>query len=169
MNALKHAQASDFWIIVRGDEEFLELQLRDNGVGFDSSLPGPEGHFGMTMMRERAQDRWWDVRGLQRPGSGDDDHGSVPDLAAPTGTVSGARRYRAGMPIRLRGMLPPVHQESASRRPRFSRNRPRVTVKHHHAIPPYSSTSPIESTTPNGGPTGITSASGRSTSASVIR
>ena len=55
MNALKHAQASDFWITVRGDEEFLELQLRDNGVGFDSSLPGPEGHFGMTMMRERAQ------------------------------------------------------------------------------------------------------------------
>ncbi|MEP6973809.1 MAG: sensor histidine kinase [Actinomycetota bacterium] len=55
MNALKHAQASDFWIIVRGDEEFLELQLRDNGMGFDTTLPGPEGHFGMAMMRERAQ------------------------------------------------------------------------------------------------------------------
>ena len=55
LNALKHAQASDFWITVRRDEEFLELQLRDNGVGFDSSLPGPEGHFGMTMMRERAK------------------------------------------------------------------------------------------------------------------
>jgi signal transduction histidine kinase len=55
LNALKHAEASDFWIIVQGDEEFLELQLRDNGVGFDSSLPGPEGHFGMTMMRERAK------------------------------------------------------------------------------------------------------------------
>ena len=92
MNALKHAQASDFWITVRGDEEFLELQLRDNGVGFDSSLPGPEGHFGMTMMRERAQDRWRDVRGLQRPRSGDDDHGPIPNLAAPTGTVSGALR-----------------------------------------------------------------------------
>jgi signal transduction histidine kinase len=55
MNALKHAQASDFWIIVRGDDEFLELQLRDNGVGFDTSMAGPEGHFGMTMMRERAK------------------------------------------------------------------------------------------------------------------
>ena len=31
------------------------MQLRDNGVGFDSSLPKPEGHFGMTMMRERAK------------------------------------------------------------------------------------------------------------------
>ena len=55
MNALKHAQAADFWITVRGDDEFLELQLRDNGVGFDTMLPGPEGHFGMAMMRERAQ------------------------------------------------------------------------------------------------------------------
>jgi signal transduction histidine kinase len=54
MNALKHARATDFWITVRGDEEFLELQLRDNGAGFDTSLPGPEGHFGMAMMRERA-------------------------------------------------------------------------------------------------------------------
>ena len=40
-----------------------------------------------------------------------------------------------------------------------------MTAKHHHAIPPYSSTSPIESTTPNGAGTGITSASGCSTSA----
>ena len=55
MNALKHAQATDFWIAVRGDDEFLELELRDNGVGFDTAMPGPEGHFGMTMMRERAQ------------------------------------------------------------------------------------------------------------------
>ena len=44
-----------FSITVRGDEEFLELQLRDNGVGFDSSLPGPEGRFGMTMMREQSE------------------------------------------------------------------------------------------------------------------
>ena len=55
MNALKHAQASDMWIAVRESGEFIELELRDNGVGFDSSAPGPEGHFGMAMMRERAQ------------------------------------------------------------------------------------------------------------------
>jgi signal transduction histidine kinase len=55
MNALKHADATDMWVAVRGDDEFLELQLRDNGAGFDTSAPGPEGHFGMAMMRERAQ------------------------------------------------------------------------------------------------------------------
>jgi signal transduction histidine kinase len=55
MNALNHARATDMWIAVSGDDEFLELQLRDNGAGFDTSAPGPEGHFGMAMMRERAQ------------------------------------------------------------------------------------------------------------------
>jgi hypothetical protein len=35
-----------------------------------------------------------------------------------------------------------------------------VTVKHHHAIPAYNSTSPSDITTPNGGGTGITSANG---------
>ncbi|MDP9330253.1 MAG: sensor histidine kinase [Actinomycetota bacterium] len=55
MNALKHAQATDVWITVREVDGQIELQLRDNGVGFDTGLPGPEGHFGMVMMRERAQ------------------------------------------------------------------------------------------------------------------
>lgn len=55
MNALKHAQARDMWIAVREEGGDIVLTLRDNGVGFDSSAPGPEGHFGMAMMRERAQ------------------------------------------------------------------------------------------------------------------
>jgi signal transduction histidine kinase len=55
MNALKHAQARDMWISVREDGGDIVLTLRDNGVGFDASAPGPEGHFGMAMMRERAQ------------------------------------------------------------------------------------------------------------------
>ena len=55
MNALKHARATDMWITVRESGEFIELQLRDNGAGFDADAPGPEGHFGMAMMRERAQ------------------------------------------------------------------------------------------------------------------
>ncbi|MGH2596436.1 MAG: sensor histidine kinase [Actinomycetota bacterium] len=70
MNALKHAQAADFWITVRGDDEFLELQLRDNGVGFDTALPGPEGHFGMAMMRERAQVGGGSSEVLSVPGQG---------------------------------------------------------------------------------------------------
>jgi signal transduction histidine kinase len=55
MNALKHAQPRDVWIAVREEGNDIVLVLRDNGVGFDTSAPGPEGHFGMAMMRERAQ------------------------------------------------------------------------------------------------------------------
>lgn len=55
MNALKHANASDMWIAVTEDADDIVLELRDNGVGFDPEAPGPEGHFGMAMMRERAK------------------------------------------------------------------------------------------------------------------
>ena len=55
MNALKHAQPRDMWIAVREVDDDIVLSLKDNGVGFDTSAPGPEGHFGMAMMRERAQ------------------------------------------------------------------------------------------------------------------
>jgi signal transduction histidine kinase len=55
MNALKHADPSDVWIAVTEADEQIVLQLRDNGTGFDTTAPGPEGHFGMAMMRERAK------------------------------------------------------------------------------------------------------------------
>ena len=55
MNALKHANASEVSITVAERDETIELELRDDGVGFDMFAPGPEGHFGMAMMRERAK------------------------------------------------------------------------------------------------------------------
>jgi signal transduction histidine kinase len=55
MNALKHAHATDMWMAVREEDDQIVLELSDNGVGFDTSAPGPEGHFGMAMMRERAK------------------------------------------------------------------------------------------------------------------
>jgi signal transduction histidine kinase len=57
MNSLKHAKASNIWVAVeqKGEEgDEVEMTLRDDGVGFDVEAPGPEGHYGMTMMRERA-------------------------------------------------------------------------------------------------------------------
>jgi signal transduction histidine kinase len=54
MNALKHADATNVWLTVRREGDSVELVLRDDGTGFDSDAPLPEGHFGLTMMRERA-------------------------------------------------------------------------------------------------------------------
>ena len=56
MNALKHAEASRIWITLHeiegGDD--VELQIRDDGKGFDTEATPPEGHFGSVMMKERA-------------------------------------------------------------------------------------------------------------------
>jgi signal transduction histidine kinase len=54
MNALKHAKASNIWVAVEQQGDEVEMTLRDDGVGFDVEAPAPEGHYGMTMMRERA-------------------------------------------------------------------------------------------------------------------
>jgi signal transduction histidine kinase len=55
MNALKHADATNMWVTVQQDSENIQLVLRDDGKGFDADAPGPEGHFGLAMMRERAR------------------------------------------------------------------------------------------------------------------
>jgi signal transduction histidine kinase len=54
MNSLKHANAGNMWLIVKQKGGEVELDLRDDGVGFDDQAPPPEGHYGLTMMRERA-------------------------------------------------------------------------------------------------------------------
>jgi signal transduction histidine kinase len=70
MNALKHARASDMWITVQEKDRSVVLELRDNGVGFDTTAPGPEGHFGMAMMRERAQVGGGTIDVASAPGEG---------------------------------------------------------------------------------------------------
>jgi signal transduction histidine kinase len=54
MNALKHAEASTIRISLEEIEDGVKLQIVDDGKGFDTSAPPPEGHFGSVMMRERA-------------------------------------------------------------------------------------------------------------------
>src|SRR4029450_8138954 len=47
-------KASNIWVAVEQKGDEVGMPLRDAGVGFDGEAPGPEGHYGMTMMRERA-------------------------------------------------------------------------------------------------------------------
>jgi len=55
MNALKHADPTEVSVTVAQEGEDIVLRLQDNGNGFDAAAPGPEGHYGMAMMRERAK------------------------------------------------------------------------------------------------------------------
>jgi signal transduction histidine kinase len=93
LNSLKHAQASDFWIGVHEQKESIVLELRDNGVGFDTDAPGPEGHFGMAMMRERAQVGGGTFEVKSAPGEGTTITVSFPSSLlqgeVPSGSVTG--------------------------------------------------------------------------------
>jgi signal transduction histidine kinase len=55
MNAIKHAEASSISISLEPTEEGARLRVADDGMGFDVEAGEPEGHYGLTMMKERAQ------------------------------------------------------------------------------------------------------------------
>jgi signal transduction histidine kinase len=55
MNAVKHARADHVHISLQQGEDGVQLEVRDDGRGFDTEAKQIEGHFGMVMMRERAQ------------------------------------------------------------------------------------------------------------------
>jgi PAS domain S-box-containing protein len=54
-NIAKHAKASQVEINVSYLPAGLKLNIHDNGCGFDSSQSPPSGHYGLGMMRERAE------------------------------------------------------------------------------------------------------------------
>jgi signal transduction histidine kinase len=70
MNALKHAQATNVWVTMKPLGDQAQLVLRDDGVGFDVEVPAPEGHYGLTMMRERAVVAGGTIEFTSRPGEG---------------------------------------------------------------------------------------------------
>ncbi|HJR79882.1 MAG TPA: PAS domain S-box protein [Anaerolineales bacterium] len=54
-NIAKHAKASRVEIDVRHEPGTLELYIRDDGRGFDTAEQTPPGHYGLSMMHERAE------------------------------------------------------------------------------------------------------------------
>jgi PAS domain S-box-containing protein len=54
-NIAKHAGASQVDIDLQHEANAIELNIRDNGCGFDPGQPPPAGHYGLSMMRERAE------------------------------------------------------------------------------------------------------------------
>jgi signal transduction histidine kinase len=57
-NALRHAHATRIEVEMRYDDEEFRLRVRDDGKGMDPTLlaagHGPEGHYGLGGMQERA-------------------------------------------------------------------------------------------------------------------
>jgi signal transduction histidine kinase len=69
-NAIKHAEASTITIRLEKTAEGARLTISDDGKGFDAEAGPPEGHYGLTMMRERAQVAGGDFTIRSRPGEG---------------------------------------------------------------------------------------------------
>ena len=132
MNALKHADPTDVWITVTERATTSCSALRDNGVGFDTGAPGPEGHFGMAMMRERAQVGGGTFEVESAPGDG-----TTITVRFPTLCFSAIRMPVTGRhPTILRRMLPPVPREPAAPAAEDSRAPSQHDLHHEHATPP---------------------------------
>jgi len=54
-NVARHARATQAWVRLSGADDQLEIQVRDNGIGFDLAAAAQAGHYGLLGMRERAR------------------------------------------------------------------------------------------------------------------
>ena len=71
-NIAKHAGASQVEIALQHEAGAIELHIRDNGSGFDPGQPAPAGHYGLSMMRERAEAVGAVLKVSSQPGRGTD-------------------------------------------------------------------------------------------------
>jgi PAS domain S-box-containing protein len=69
-NIAKHAKASRVEIDLRHASGELKLLIRDNGRGFGTSELTPSGHYGLAMMRERAEAVGAELTITSQPGKG---------------------------------------------------------------------------------------------------
>jgi signal transduction histidine kinase len=69
-NALKHASATVVTVTIRADDEQVELEVVDNGIGFDPQEVSGEGGMGLTNMRERAEKFGGELELVSTPGKG---------------------------------------------------------------------------------------------------
>ena len=69
-NTRAHSEAYALWITVRTIDGGAELHIRDDGKGFEPTPEELPGHFGLTIMRERAQLLGGVAEIYSAPGSG---------------------------------------------------------------------------------------------------
>jgi PAS domain S-box-containing protein len=76
-NAARHAAPTKLGVSLTRTLEGLQLEVRDDGVGFDHQVPHP-GHFGLRSMRERAASVGGSLEITSAPGLGTHVRVSVP-------------------------------------------------------------------------------------------
>jgi signal transduction histidine kinase len=69
-NTLKHAAATVVTVHIRTNAHQVELEVIDNGQGFDAHPSGEQGGIGLNSMRERAEKRGGALLVTSAPGNG---------------------------------------------------------------------------------------------------
>jgi signal transduction histidine kinase len=69
-NALKHAAATSVTVYICAEGERVELEVADDGLGFDPDTVGDRGGMGLTSIRERAEKLGGSLTVLSAPGEG---------------------------------------------------------------------------------------------------
>jgi two-component system, NarL family, sensor histidine kinase YdfH len=80
-NIGRHAQAHRVWVRTREDQGRLEIEVGDDGIGFDlASVKGQSGHYGLLGLRERVRLLGGEVEIHSVPGEGTTISFSLPNL-----------------------------------------------------------------------------------------
>ena len=69
-NALKHSAATSMTVYIRAEDERVELEVVDNGTGFDPEAVSDRGGMGLVSMQERAERLGGELTVLSAPGEG---------------------------------------------------------------------------------------------------
>ena len=69
-NAVRHARASRLTVEVLGDQREVRLTVRDDGVGFDASVPTGDGSYGLRGLRSLVEDGGGRIEVESAPGAG---------------------------------------------------------------------------------------------------
>lgn len=69
-NVRKHSQATLVWVRCRMNKDTINIQIEDNGAGFDLEQKIDGQHYGLQIMKERAESVGGSVRFESRPGTG---------------------------------------------------------------------------------------------------
>lgn len=77
-NSQRHAQPTRVVCRLIYSVDAVELEIEDDGTGFDPTCPPPAGHFGLTGMRERANKIHARFSVVSRPGAGTKIHVVLP-------------------------------------------------------------------------------------------
>jgi PAS domain S-box-containing protein len=69
-NSLKHSKATSVSVRINQSEEFIEVEVRDNGIGFDQNMIGSSEGMGFKSMQERVKCIGGNIKITSTPGQG---------------------------------------------------------------------------------------------------